>query len=165
MSTLHMHFDRKHDIDRSERIGCRGVLLRDNKILMSYETKTGKWMIPGGGLESGESLAQCCTREMSEETGIVVIPREHALSIIEYFDSINYINHYYLCDYVCETDRNPTANELEKGMVPKWIDLDEIIAILSQHEVYEQDDPCLCGLYRREYNALSYLKAQLKTRR
>ena len=36
--------------------------------------KAGLWSVPGGRLEPGESLAQCCRREALEETGIEVEP-------------------------------------------------------------------------------------------
>ena len=162
MVTLHMHFDSKRDVNRKTRVGCRCILIRDGKILMSHETETGKWMIPGGGLEDKETLEQCCAREMVEETGMIVSPKEQFLTIAEYFDVMNYTNHYYFCDYVRETERTPTENEISKGMVPKWIDLDEMISIFAKYKDYEESDPMLFGLYRREHTALSYFKTQLK---
>lgn len=34
----------------------------------------GLWSLPGGGLEPEETLADCCRREVREETGIAVEP-------------------------------------------------------------------------------------------
>ena len=45
---------------------CRGIIIRDGRILLSYETLTDQWMIPGGGLEDGESEKECCIREIAE---------------------------------------------------------------------------------------------------
>ena len=56
------------------REGCRGILIRDSKILLSYEKNIDQYLIPGGGIEEGESLAECCIREMAEETGVEVEP-------------------------------------------------------------------------------------------
>ena len=33
------------------RTCCRGIIINEGKILLSYETKTDQYMIPGGGLE------------------------------------------------------------------------------------------------------------------
>ena len=54
------------------REACRGIVIRNGKILLTYEVNTNQWFIPGGGLESNESLSQCCIREMAEETGCIV---------------------------------------------------------------------------------------------
>jgi len=42
------------------------------KVLLTRRVDNGEWVLPGGGLESGESLAECCIREMFEETGLTV---------------------------------------------------------------------------------------------
>ena len=45
------------------RTACRGIILKDRLLLLSYETVTGQWMLPGGGLEEGEDERACCVRE------------------------------------------------------------------------------------------------------
>ena len=51
------------------RHACRGIIVNDGKVLLSYESKNDKYMIPGGGVEGDESYAECCERELLEETG------------------------------------------------------------------------------------------------
>lgn len=55
---------------------CQGAIIRDHQILLitHQERDTGRsyWVIPGGGLESGETPEQCTRREMQEETGLEV---------------------------------------------------------------------------------------------
>lgn len=48
------------------------ALIQDGRILMVRHVHDGKdyWTLPGGGLESGESVAQAAEREMKEETGL-----------------------------------------------------------------------------------------------
>lgn len=56
------------------------ILRKDDKILLTLRTEPdpqpndfhGYWQIPGGGLEFGESLEECCAREAKEELGIDV---------------------------------------------------------------------------------------------
>ena len=35
------------------RHACRGILVKDGKVLLSYEVKNDKYIIPGGGVEKG----------------------------------------------------------------------------------------------------------------
>jgi 8-oxo-dGTP pyrophosphatase MutT (NUDIX family) len=42
------------------------------KVLLTRRADNGEWVLPGGGVESGESLAEACAREMLEETGLTV---------------------------------------------------------------------------------------------
>jgi ADP-ribose pyrophosphatase YjhB (NUDIX family) len=42
------------------------------KILLVCRADNQIWVLPGGGMERGESLAGCCIREVREETGLVV---------------------------------------------------------------------------------------------
>ena len=37
------------------RTACRGIIIHDTKVLLSYETRNDQWMLPGGGLEDNES--------------------------------------------------------------------------------------------------------------
>ena len=63
------------------RTACRGIVIDGERILLSYETKTNQWMIPGGGLESNESDEECCIREIAEETGVQVETSDCLLEI------------------------------------------------------------------------------------
>ena len=58
------------------RVGCRGIVIENGKMLVSREEITDWWLIPGGGLEPNETLAECCKREILEETGYIVEPTE-----------------------------------------------------------------------------------------
>ena len=44
------------------RTGCRGIVLQDGKLLVSREEISDYWILPGGSLEKGETLVECCTR-------------------------------------------------------------------------------------------------------
>ena len=67
------------------RTACRGIVIDGERILLSYETKTNQWMIPGGGLEGNESDEECCIREIAEETGVQVETSDCLLEIAEYY--------------------------------------------------------------------------------
>jgi ADP-ribose pyrophosphatase YjhB (NUDIX family) len=42
------------------------------KVLLTKRGDNGRWCLPGGQLDSGESVAETCTREVLEETGLIV---------------------------------------------------------------------------------------------
>ena len=58
------------------RIGCYAVISEGDKILLCRLSDGlshhGKWTLPGGGLDFGETLQQTLEREVLEETGLVV---------------------------------------------------------------------------------------------
>ncbi len=55
-------------------IGCSGLIYdaTRERILLTRRTDNGQWCLPGGRMESGESLAEACIREVKEETGLDV---------------------------------------------------------------------------------------------
>ena len=61
----------------TERVAAAGAAVRDERgrfLLVCRGTlpQQGRWTLPGGRVEPGESAAQACAREVAEETGILV---------------------------------------------------------------------------------------------
>ena len=61
------------DPPEKERIASRGIVVKNNKILLSYEKNTDVYMSPGGGLENGETLEESEVDEIMQNT----IARRH----------------------------------------------------------------------------------------
>ena len=136
------------------RTTCRAIIIREGEILLSYETKTDQWMLPGGGLEPGEKEKACVIRETSEETGFVIEPSECLLEIDEYYEDWRFINRYFTGTIIGTCEKELTDREKEVGMEPRWLPLEKIMAVFSRHNDYAESDEMRRGMYLREYTAL-----------
>ena len=88
-------------------VGVGGVVICDGRALLVRRGKApllGEWSIPGGMLETGETIVEGVRRELMEETGVEVRVGE----LIEVFERISRDAegkaqfHYVVLDYFCE---------------------------------------------------------------
>ena len=142
------------------REACRGIVVSNEKILLTYEVNLDQWFIPGGGLECDETFKACCIRELIEETGYIVKPLKHYLTINEYYEEWFFTSHYFICEIIGEAKRNLTEREILAGLEPRWIGLEEAIEIFSKHQDYADTNEMKRGAYLREYKALSSLTSK-----
>jgi 8-oxo-dGTP pyrophosphatase MutT (NUDIX family) len=55
------------------RLGTSAIIFNsDGKFLLTQRSDNHRWCLPGGAVESGESVAEACEREVLEETGLSV---------------------------------------------------------------------------------------------
>lgn len=144
------------------REGCRGILINDGKILLSYEKRINQYMIPGGGIDEGESLEECCIRELGEEVGVVTNPHTLYLTLVEFYRDELFKSHYFLCSKLGECERSLTDTEMSLGLEPKWVDIDEALKIFGSYENYKDINEMRYGLYYREHLALCEMKKLTK---
>ena len=88
MKQIVIYGENRHAKATRTRVACRGVILSEGKLLLVHEEAVDQWLIPGGGLEEGETLEECCIREMAEETGSLVQPEQCYLTIHEYYQPL-----------------------------------------------------------------------------
>jgi 8-oxo-dGTP diphosphatase len=109
-----MKDDRRYP--RHPLVGVGALIYEGDRILMAQRGKPplkGLWSLPGGLVETGESLENAVCREVREETGLAVRP----LGVLEIFERImrdaagaaEY--HYVLIDYICAV----SGGELRAG--------------------------------------------------
>jgi 8-oxo-dGTP pyrophosphatase MutT (NUDIX family) len=140
-----------HEIKKC-RIACRGFVVENGKILICHEIVDKQFFSPGGGIEKDETLEECCVREICEETGIVTKVNSHLITVNEYYEDWQFITHYFICEAVGEANTHLTNEEVRRGLVPEWIDIEFIRDLWSRHDEFTREETR--GSYLREYTAL-----------
>jgi mutator protein MutT len=111
-------------------VGVGAIIFRDDAVLLiqrGREPSYGKWSIPGGAVELGETLQEAVFREVSEEVGLEVRVKDLVVAldrvILDQNGGIEY--HYVLLDFLCEWTGGepfPASDVLSCAFVP----LDEL---------------------------------------
>jgi len=109
-------------------VGVGAVIVDDGRVLLvrrGTEPMLGKWTLPGGMLEVGESLTDGVIREVREETGLTVEPVE----LIELLDRIyregdRVRYHYVIADYLCRVLGGALKAASDADAV-RWVDRSE----------------------------------------
>ncbi len=116
-------------------IAAGGLVLNDRgELLMIF--RRGKWDLPKGKLDEGETIEDCALREVREETGLVNVERGELIDIgyHEYFDP--YVN----ADVIKETHWYAMRARGEQSLTPqteediteiKWVAGDELETCLQ----------------------------------
>ena len=86
-------------------LGVGAVVVRDGKVLLvkrGHEPLKGRWSLPGGRVELGETLVEAVRREIREETGLEI----EVGPVLEVFDRIerrgtHVASHLVIVDYLC----------------------------------------------------------------
>lgn len=73
-------------------VGCDVFVVNESgEVLLAQRSDNGRWCLPGGCQDLGESSAECAVRECREETGLEVSP----ISLIGIYSSSKYSYVYY----------------------------------------------------------------------
>jgi len=112
-------------------VGVGGVVVHQGRVLLIRRGKQplyGRWVVPGGTVELGESLERALVREMREETSLEVEPVE----LITVFDRIEQegervLYHYVIVDYLCRL-RSGEACAGSDALAVAWVGRDELDA-------------------------------------
>ena len=142
------------------REGCRGIVVRDSLVLVSHEINSGFYLIPGGGLEDGETPEECCIREVREETGYTVKPVKHFITLNEYYEDCKYVSHYYVCEITGKGEQELTPWEKERGLTAEWMTFEDFYEIVSKHEDFAETNEEMRGSFLRECTVLKEYTAQ-----
>lgn len=129
------------------RHAARGIVLRDDKILLLFTERYNDFSLPGGGIDQGEDIQMALKRELEEETGARnVTIHSHYGFIEEYrpywkpdYDLMHMTSHFFVCDIAAELAQVRMEDyEVANGMRPIWVSVNEAMAhnrqVMSRQE-------------------------------
>ncbi len=127
--------------DLTWRPSAYGIVIHEDKILLIKES--GKYHLPGGGIDLGENPETAVLREVTEETGVTVgntrlLDIASSLFSFGAFDSPPDLQHvhslliYYSCEYVSMNLDDIKLDEFEKNtdMMAEWVDITKLEKII-----------------------------------
>ena len=107
---------------------CGALIFNDeNKLfLMKSHKWKGKYIIPGGHVELGETLEEALKREIKEETGLDIFDIEFLFFQEFIYDNVFWKKrHFIFFDFACKTNSTEVVLDSE-GQDFVWIDLNDI---------------------------------------
>jgi 8-oxo-dGTP diphosphatase len=127
------------------KVTTDAIIVENNKILLikrAIDPFKGKWALPGGHLEYGETTEKCVIREVQEETGLEVgvikllgvysdpgrDPRGHTVTVI----------------YLCKAEKGE-AHAGDDAAETWWFPLDDLPEMAFDHARIVKDS-AECGI-------------------
>jgi len=111
-------------------VGVGAVIICNGKILLEKrknEPGKGKWSVPGGLVELGESVEQTVMREVEEETGLEVEKPEH-IDVVDNIirdESGRVKYHFVIIDYFMKL-KGGSLKAASDAEELKWVSLGDV---------------------------------------
>jgi len=115
-------------------VGVGAVVVYAGKILLEKrgnEPSRGKWTVPGGLVELGESIEKAVIRETKEETGLDVA-EPHLIDVVDNVDvdaagKVKY--HFVIVDYLMKLKSDAAFMAASDAEELRWVCFDEVEAL------------------------------------
>ena len=171
-----MIFNKTFEINKvSDSIGninfreaVRGIIIKDNKILMVH-SKNQDYKFPGGGIKKDEGHMEALKREVEEETGYVCSKISKQIGIViekskdKYFNDriFKMVSYYYIAEVLnIRKPQKLDPYEAKLKFRPEWVDIDD--AINNNEKIISSGTESIANWIFRETYVLKEIKNYLK---
>jgi ADP-ribose pyrophosphatase YjhB (NUDIX family) len=106
---------------RPMTLGVRGLVVdAEDRVLLVRHTYVPGFYLPGGGVESGETMLQALTRELQEEGGVHILsaPALHGVYLNRRISPRDHVALYVVRHFHCDGPRAPDHEIAEAGFFP-----------------------------------------------
>jgi 8-oxo-dGTP diphosphatase len=112
------------------RVGVGAIILREGRVLLVRRGQppvAGKWSVPGGMCELGETTAEAARREVEEECGLKVriVDLAGVLDRVIRDETGRVRYHWVLVDYLAVPESDVVTAGSDAAEV-RWVDIDRV---------------------------------------
>lgn len=164
---IHPDLDSRQGI-AFRRHAVRGIVLRDEQILLLFTERYNDFSLPGGGVDEGEDITTALQRELEEETGARdVRVHDHYGFIEEYrpywkpnYDFMHMTSHFYTCTIAAQLGSVRMEHyEVANGMKPMWVPI--VDALRHNRDVMTRQEQSMGQSIQRETYMLDRIAKDL----
>lgn len=129
-----------------ERPTVKAVLVHEGRILTLNDG-----LLPGGGVEPGETHPEALRREIREEIGAEITSIQEIGSVIQYrkFLSKKYVVYGFICELVTFSGEVDPQDEGEARFTQRWLTKEALLVVLDRsikrYENLTQTDDSIQG--------------------
>ncbi len=153
------------------RPSVRGIIIKNGKIAMIHSLTYDYYKFPGGGIENNENHIDTLIREVTEESGLKVIPESvreygfvHRIEKGDFEDIFIQDNYYYLCnaeDTVYQQSLD--QYEDEEKFTLEWVSPETVLTVNRTHFHGKKQGHFQFGtMLERECRVIEILMKELK---
>lgn len=125
---------------RPPRVRVSGMIWHDQRLLLVRQGRPShpRWMLPGGGVDPGESVTVALARELSEELGCAQVAVGEPCALVESIAPESHASGRHLIHLVFRVDV-PDPSSIPTGRNPsgvdeaiheiRWVSRDEVLKL------------------------------------